>query len=99
MMRYLPLTPDDRTTMLATIGATSVDDLFVDVPEAARLDGPISDLPDHASELAVERHLNEEVPLLCRGHLPGEVALYDMFPFGACHSSFSLLLSSAWRSP
>ncbi|MGN6277849.1 MAG: aminomethyl-transferring glycine dehydrogenase subunit GcvPA [Sphingomonas sp.] len=57
-MRYLPLTPDDRTAMLATIGAGSIDDLFVDVPKAARLDGPIRDLPAHASELAVERHLS-----------------------------------------
>ena len=57
-MRYLPLTPDDRTAMLATIGASSIDDLFIDVPEAARLDGPIRDLPNHASELAVERHLS-----------------------------------------
>src|SRR5579875_427648 len=57
-MRYLPLTPDDRQAMLAAIGAASIDDLFADVPEAARLDGPIRDLPDHASELAVERHLS-----------------------------------------
>jgi glycine dehydrogenase subunit 1 len=57
-MRYLPLTQHDREAMLATIGAASIDDLFVDVPEAARLDGPIRDLPDHASELAVERHLS-----------------------------------------
>ncbi|MGN6621674.1 MAG: aminomethyl-transferring glycine dehydrogenase subunit GcvPA [Sphingomonas sp.] len=57
-MRYLPLTLDDRTAMLATIGASSIDDLFIDVPEAARLDGPIRDLPNHASELAVERHLS-----------------------------------------
>ena len=38
-MRYLPLTPDDRAAMLSAIGASSIDDLFVDVPEAARLDG------------------------------------------------------------
>jgi glycine dehydrogenase subunit 1 len=57
-MRYLPLTPDDRQAMLATIGAASIDDLFADVPEAARLDGPIRGLPDHARELAVERHLS-----------------------------------------
>lgn len=56
-MRYLPLTPTDRTAMLATIGAASVDDLFVDVPAAAVLDGPIHGLPLHASELAVERHM------------------------------------------
>ena len=56
-MRYLPLTQPDRAAMLATIGASSIDDLFVDVPEAIRLDGPITGLPAHASELAVERHM------------------------------------------
>ncbi|QUL37842.1 aminomethyl-transferring glycine dehydrogenase subunit GcvPA [Erythrobacter sp. JK5] len=56
-MRYLPLTDTDRSDMLATIGASSIDDLFVDVPEVARLDGPIRDLPMHASEMAVERHM------------------------------------------
>ncbi len=56
-MRYLPLTQPDRAAMLAVIGANSVDDLFVDVPEAARLDGPIHGLPMHASEMAVERHM------------------------------------------
>jgi glycine dehydrogenase subunit 1 len=56
-MRYLPLTSDDRSAMLATIGAASIDDLFADVPVDARLDGPIADLPLHASELAVERHM------------------------------------------
>ena len=57
-LRYLPLTPADREAMLATIGANSVDDLFVDVPEVARLDGPVHGLPNHASELAVERHMS-----------------------------------------
>ena len=57
-MRYLPLTPADRQAMLATIGAASIDDLFVDVPAEARLSGPIADLPGHASELAVERHFS-----------------------------------------
>jgi glycine dehydrogenase subunit 1 len=57
-MRYLPLTQDDRRAMLATIGAASIDDLFVDVPEAARFDGPIAGLPMHASEMAVERHFS-----------------------------------------
>ena len=56
-MRYLPLTPDDRTAMLAAIGAKSIDDLFVDVPEAARLDGPV-DLPRVAGEMEVERALS-----------------------------------------
>ncbi|HMN53906.1 MAG TPA: aminomethyl-transferring glycine dehydrogenase subunit GcvPA, partial [Sphingopyxis sp.] len=56
-MRYLPLTSDDRAAMLAAVGAASIDDLFVDVPAEARLDGTIAGLPDHASELAVERHM------------------------------------------
>lgn len=56
-MRYLPLTSDDRAAMLAAVGAASIDDLFVDVPAEARLDGPIAGLPLRASELAVERHM------------------------------------------
>ncbi|MBA3897263.1 MAG: aminomethyl-transferring glycine dehydrogenase subunit GcvPA, partial [Sphingomonadaceae bacterium] len=56
-MRYLPLTDADRGSMLAAIGAASIDDLFVDVPEAARRTGTIEGLPDHASEMAVERQL------------------------------------------
>ena len=56
-MRYLPLTDADRKEMLRAIGAAGVEDLFVDVPEGARLSGKIEGLPDHASELAVEREL------------------------------------------
>ena len=55
-MRYLPLTDDDRSAMLATVGAAAIDDLFADVPPEARLAGPIAGLPMHASEMAVERH-------------------------------------------
>jgi glycine dehydrogenase subunit 1 len=57
-MRYLPLTDADRGAMLRTIGASSIDDLFVDVPAVAQLDGPIVGLPAHASEIAVERHMS-----------------------------------------
>lgn len=55
-MRYLPLTEPDRNAMLAAIGAGSVDELFVDVPPAARLAAPV-DLPPHAGELEVERQI------------------------------------------
>lgn len=58
MMRYLPLTDHDRSSMLATVGATDINALFVDVPEAARLNGPVAGLPNHASELSVERQLS-----------------------------------------
>ena len=57
-MRYLPLTDHDRSAMLGVIGADSIDALFVDVPESARLTGPVHGLPNHATELAVERHLS-----------------------------------------
>lgn len=57
-MRYLPLTDHDRSAMLNVIGAADVDALFVDVPESARLSGPLRDLPNHATEMAVERHLS-----------------------------------------
>jgi glycine dehydrogenase subunit 1 len=72
-MRYLPLTQDDRAAMLMTIGAHSIDDLFVDVPEDARLDGPIDDLPLHASEMAVERHMKA---LAARNVAAGDVPFF-----------------------
>ncbi|MEE8545447.1 MAG: aminomethyl-transferring glycine dehydrogenase subunit GcvPA [Alphaproteobacteria bacterium] len=53
-MRYLPLTAADRKEMLAAIGVATIDELFGDVPEAARLEGLI-DLPRHQGELEVER--------------------------------------------
>jgi glycine dehydrogenase subunit 1 len=86
-MRYLPLSDADRGEMLRVIGAQSIDDLFVDVPAAARLAGKIAGLPDHASELNVERQLGAlaranmvagEVPFFLgcgayRHHIPASV--------------------------
>ncbi len=85
-MRYLPLTPDDRTAMLAAIGVKSIDDLFVDVPHAARRDGFV-DLPRVAGEPEVERTLGAmaaknatagTVPFFCgagayKHHVPATV--------------------------
>ena len=56
-MRYLPLSDADRSEMLRVIGAGSIDELFRDVPEEARLKDPVHGLPMHASEMAVERHM------------------------------------------
>ena len=72
-MRYLPLTGHDRQDMLATIGVSSIDALFADVPEAARLDGPIEGLPLHASEMAVERHMTK---LARKNTVAGEVPFF-----------------------
>lgn len=55
-MRYLPLTEADRSAMLGMIGVKSIDALFEDVPQAARLKGPV-DLPRFAGEMEVERQL------------------------------------------
>ncbi len=54
-MRYLPLTDQDRKDMLARIGVDSIDDIYQDVPKAAWLKEPL-DLPNHFTELEVERH-------------------------------------------
>jgi len=56
-MRYLSLTANDRAEMLATIGVDSIDALFADVPETARLDRPL-DLPRAMGEIEVERLLS-----------------------------------------
>jgi len=56
-MRYLPLSEGDRSAMLETIGASSVDELFRDVPEGLLLKAPIESLAPHASEMAVERDM------------------------------------------
>ena len=58
-MRYLPLTDADRAEMLSAIaasqiGAASIDDLYQDVPETARLD-TLVDLPRHAGEFEVSQ--------------------------------------------
>src|SRR5246127_1212237 len=85
-MRYLPLTPADRSEMLAVIGAASIDDLFADVPAAARK-RDLFDLPLHAGEIEVERALGRlaarncaagSVPFFCgagayKHHVPATV--------------------------
>ena len=86
-MRYLPLSDADRSQMLQAVGASSIDDLFVDVPQEARLEGLIEGLPLHASELEVERKMTAiarknmvagEVPFFLgcgayRHHVPASV--------------------------
>jgi glycine dehydrogenase subunit 1 len=72
-MRYLPLADQDRAEMLRAVGAKSIDDLFVDVPQAARLNGKIEGLADHASELSVERQLGA---MARRNLVAGEVPFF-----------------------
>jgi glycine dehydrogenase subunit 1 len=55
-MRYLPLSPQDRSDMLAQIGIANIDALFTDIPADKRLDDFL-DLPRGKTEMAVERYL------------------------------------------
>ena len=52
---YIPNTPEEQDGMLATLGLSSIDDLFLDIPEAFR--NPPLDLPGPLSELEIQREL------------------------------------------
>ncbi|WP_306027102.1 aminomethyl-transferring glycine dehydrogenase subunit GcvPA [Stappia sp. MMSF_3263] len=56
-MRYLPLSETDRTDMLARVGISDIDEIFVDIPKSARIDG-LLDLPRRQGEFAVERDMS-----------------------------------------
>jgi glycine dehydrogenase subunit 1 len=51
-MRYLPHTPADLSSMLAAIGASSVDALFTSIPPEARLNRPLK-LPEPLDEASL----------------------------------------------
>ena len=55
-MRYIPHTEEDIRQMLASIGVSSIDDLFSEIPKELRLDRPL-DIPDALSETEVLREL------------------------------------------
>src|SRR4051812_19601183 len=57
-MRFTPTTEQDRTAMLETIGAASVDALFADVPEPLRFHGTL-DIPPGIGESELVRELSE----------------------------------------
>jgi glycine dehydrogenase subunit 1 len=55
---YLSLTDDDREEMLRTIGVSSVDELFRDIPAGVRFDGELG-LEPALSEQELSAHLSE----------------------------------------
>ena len=76
MTRFTSATDADRQEMLAKIGASSIDDLFADIPESLRLEKPLAlpdgmseqDVFDHLAKLAARnRHADEEVTFLGAG--------------------------------
>ncbi|MEH7178725.1 aminomethyl-transferring glycine dehydrogenase subunit GcvPA [Neobacillus vireti] len=54
--RYLPMTEEDKKAMLETIGVSSVDDLFSDIPEKVRFKGEYNIKPAK-SETALMKEL------------------------------------------
>jgi len=58
-MRYLALTENDRKSMLAEIGVSSVNDLYDAVENQFLLKNPITGLPLHQGEIEVEKILQE----------------------------------------
>src|SRR3712207_6824083 len=67
-MRFLPHTDQDLADMLAAIGASTIDDLFSDIP-ADKLPRGMVDLPPHNSELEVSRTLRL---MARRNHAPAD---------------------------
>ncbi len=55
-MRFVPVTCEEQAQMLDRVGAGSVDDLFADVPEAARLGRPLA-LPEAMGEVELAAHV------------------------------------------
>ncbi|PIE02573.1 MAG: aminomethyl-transferring glycine dehydrogenase [Acidobacteria bacterium] len=59
-MKYLPLSAKDRAEMLQEVGARSLDDLFVSIPEHLRLKEEL-DLPAAKSEMEVLNYFSERM--------------------------------------
>jgi glycine cleavage system P protein (glycine dehydrogenase) subunit 1 len=55
---YLSLTDADREAMLATIGVSSIDELFRDIPSGMRFDRSL-DVPPALPEADLQRHMEE----------------------------------------
>ncbi|WP_147533940.1 aminomethyl-transferring glycine dehydrogenase subunit GcvPA [Bacillus marasmi] len=54
--RYLPMTEQDQTEMLAAIGVNSIDELFSDIPESIRFKGDYQ-LKPHLSESSLLKEM------------------------------------------
>ena len=68
---YIPLTDEDRRTMMRTVGIASTDELFAEIPSEHR-DPPL-DLPPTMSEVEVTRELEQ---LAAKNRVPGELPCF-----------------------
>ena len=57
-MPFIPHTADDTAAMLSTIGVSSIEDLFDEIPPELRC-GPLDDLPDALSEMEVGKIMRQ----------------------------------------
>lgn len=57
-MSYIPHTEEDRRAMLEAIGVSSIEDLFVDIPESLRLREPLN-LPESLDPYSILARLKE----------------------------------------
>ena len=55
---YVPNTKEQRQDMLKAIGLSSMEDLFVDIPQEVRLKGEL-EIPQGKSELEVKREMED----------------------------------------
>jgi glycine dehydrogenase subunit 1 len=69
-LSYVLNTPADIQEMLKTIGAASLDDLFVMIPEAYRLTRPLK-VPAALSEIELQQHFGD----LCRANQSADQAV------------------------
>ncbi len=95
-MEYMPNTPDDHRTMLATIGVDRFEDLLKEIPASARLTRPLA-VPPALTELEVRReigglldrntHADRHACFLGAGAY--DHAIPSVVPFLASRSEFS----------
>ncbi|MEA1974677.1 MAG: aminomethyl-transferring glycine dehydrogenase subunit GcvPA [Bacillota bacterium] len=58
MHKFIPNTKNDIKEMLEVIGASSIDDLFLDIPEKFRFNRELN-IPDEMSEIELRKHIQE----------------------------------------
>ncbi len=96
-MPFIPHTEDDVSEMLAAIGASSIEELFDEIPAELRVEG-LPDLPAGMGEMAVSRLMSERAALDAGGlnfigagayehHIPA--AVWDIATRGEFYSAYT----------
>ncbi len=87
-MRYLPLTNTEKSEMLATIGAKSIDELYSAIPESIIKNSKYN-LPDHQGEIEVEAKMksfaNQNLPASQSAFFLGAGCYFHHIPASVDH--------------